>query len=244
MNKRVQLRPRRNEDVHHWMENLSNTLRKYFCQEMLKINVNIFLFFFSSQMIVSNVQGNVDPLFTESSEPTPNSSLEQNMAEVPPEAPVEDLTEEEPAHDFLDIVKIEQPDTPEVSDYQEYDSDNNTAQMPKKKKQRTHDESYVEGAEEEDSQSVVSEGKQVGNSSVILTAQELAEWSDVVKMSEYLTNGRRPQFWEEPFTRRVLDAIKNKSLEMKKAAEVLGVSYGTLYGRYREVYGCLKHPYR
>lgn len=195
-------------------------------------------------MIVSNVQGNVDPLFTESSEPTPNSSLEQNMTEVPPEAPVEDLTEEEPVHDFLDIVKIEQPDTPEVSDYQEYDSDNNTSQMPKKKKQRTNDESYVEGAEEEDSQSVVSEGKQVGNSSVILTAQELAEWSDVVKMSEYLTNGRRPQFWEEPFTRRVLDAIKNKSLEMKKAAEVLGVSYGTLYGRYREVYGCLKHPYR
>ena len=31
---------------------------------------------------------------------------------------------------------------------------------------------------------------------------------------------------------------------MKKAARILGVSYGTLYGRYREVYGCLKHPYR
>ncbi|XP_044317080.1 uncharacterized protein LOC123037984 isoform X2 [Drosophila rhopaloa] len=41
----------------------------------------------------------------------------------------------------------------------------------------------------------------------------------------------------------VLDAIKNKRLEMKKAARILGVSYGTLYGRYREVYGCLKHPY-
>lgn len=43
---------------------------------------------------------------------------------------------------------------------------------------------------------------------------------------------------------QVLDAIKNKRLEMKKAARILGVSYGTLYGRYREVYGCLKHPYR
>lgn len=31
---------------------------------------------------------------------------------------------------------------------------------------------------------------------------------------------------------------------MKKAAKLLGVSYGTLYGRYRETYGCLKHPYR
>lgn len=41
-----------------------------------------------------------------------------------------------------------------------------------------------------------------------------------------------------------MDAIKNKNLEMKKAAKLLGVSYGTLYGRYRETYGCLKHPYR
>ncbi|XP_055846473.1 protein bric-a-brac 1 isoform X2 [Episyrphus balteatus] len=77
-----------------------------------------------------------------------------------------------------------------------------------------------------------------------LTSEELAQWDDVVKMDAYLSTGRRPQFWEEPFTKRVLDAIKNKKLEMKKAAKLLGVSYGTLYGRYREVYGCLKHPYR
>lgn len=31
---------------------------------------------------------------------------------------------------------------------------------------------------------------------------------------------------------------------MKAAAELMGVSYGTLYGRYRDAYGCLKHPYR
>nr|XP_036222492.1 longitudinals lacking protein, isoforms J/P/Q/S/Z isoform X1 [Bactrocera oleae]XP_036222493.1 longitudinals lacking protein, isoforms J/P/Q/S/Z isoform X1 [Bactrocera oleae]XP_036222494.1 longitudinals lacking protein, isoforms J/P/Q/S/Z isoform X1 [Bactrocera oleae]XP_036222495.1 longitudinals lacking protein, isoforms J/P/Q/S/Z isoform X1 [Bactrocera oleae]XP_036222496.1 longitudinals lacking protein, isoforms J/P/Q/S/Z isoform X1 [Bactrocera oleae]XP_036222497.1 longitudinals lacking pro len=76
-----------------------------------------------------------------------------------------------------------------------------------------------------------------------LTTEEISEWQDVIKMDDYLAKGRRPQFWEEPFTRRVLDAIKNKRLEMKKAARILGVSYGTLYGRYREVYGCLKHPY-
>ena len=63
-------------------------------------------------------------------------------------------------------------------------------------------------------------------------------------MNDYLTTGRRQEFWEEPFTRRVMDAIKSKELEMKTAAEILGVSYGTLYGRYRDSYGCLKHPYR
>lgn len=79
---------------------------------------------------------------------------------------------------------------------------------------------------------------------IFLTNEEREEWKDVVRMNEYLQKGRRPQFWEEPFTKRVLDAIKNKNLEMKKAAKLLGVSYGTLYGRYRETYGCLKHPYR
>lgn len=66
----------------------------------------------------------------------------------------------------------------------------------------------------------------------------------MVKMNDYLSTRRRQQFWEEPFTKRVMDAIKTKNLEMKVAAELLGVSYGTLYGRYRDSYGCLKHPYR
>lgn len=72
----------------------------------------------------------------------------------------------------------------------------------------------------------------------------MEEWRDVIKMNDYLAKGRRPQFWEETFTKRVMEAIKSKELEMKKAAQLLGVSYGTLYGRYRETYGCLKHPYR
>lgn len=76
--------------------------------------------------------------------------------------------------------------------------------------------------------------------SIFLTAEEREEWKDVIRMNDYLIKGRRPQFWEEPFTKRVMDAIKNKNLEMKKAAKLLGVSYGTLYGRYRETYGCLK----
>lgn len=63
-------------------------------------------------------------------------------------------------------------------------------------------------------------------------------------MNDYLTTGKRPQFWDERFTMRVMEAIKNKELEMKKGACLLGVSYGTLYGRYRETYGCLKHPFR
>ncbi|KAB0789982.1 hypothetical protein PPYR_15728 [Photinus pyralis] len=77
-----------------------------------------------------------------------------------------------------------------------------------------------------------------------LTAAIEKEWPDVIKMNDYLSTGRRQQFWEEPFTKRVMDAIKTKNLEMKIAAELLGVSYGTLYGRYRDAYGCLKHPYR
>ncbi|XP_031359384.1 protein abrupt-like isoform X2 [Photinus pyralis] len=76
-----------------------------------------------------------------------------------------------------------------------------------------------------------------------LTAAIEKEWPDVIKMNDYLSTGRRQQFWEEPFTKRVMDAIKTKNLEMKIAAELLGVSYGTLYGRYRDAYGCLKHPY-
>ena len=77
------------------------------------------------------------------------------------------------------------------------------------------------------------------------TATNLAlQFPDVIKMNDYLTTGRRQQFWEEPFTRRLMEAIKNKEIEMKAAAELMGVSYGTLYGRYRDAYGCLKHPYR
>ncbi|XP_028035726.1 protein tramtrack, alpha isoform isoform X1 [Bombyx mandarina] len=69
-------------------------------------------------------------------------------------------------------------------------------------------------------------------------------FTDVVKLSDYLQHGRRPQFWEEPYVRRVMESVRLKELEMKQAAEILGVSYGTLYGRYRDVYGCINRPYR
>ncbi|XP_039762260.1 uncharacterized protein LOC120635345 isoform X3 [Pararge aegeria] len=67
---------------------------------------------------------------------------------------------------------------------------------------------------------------------------------DVVKLNDYLQHGRRPQFWEENYVKRVMEAVRVKELEMKQAAEILGVSYGTLYGRYRDVYGCINRPYR
>lgn len=69
-------------------------------------------------------------------------------------------------------------------------------------------------------------------------------FGDVVKLSDYLQHGRRPQFWEEHYVKRVMEAVRIKELEMKQAAEILGVSYGTLYGRYRDVYGCINRPYR
>ena len=41
----------------------------------------------------------------------------------------------------------------------------------------------------------------------------------------------------------MFQAVKNKEIDMKGAAELLGVSYGTLYGRYRESFGYLKHAW-
>lgn len=43
--------------------------------------------------------------------------------------------------------------------------------------------------------------------------------------------------------KHVMSAVKNKEIDMKGAAELLGVSYGTLYGRYRETFGYLKHAW-
>ena len=66
------------------------------------------------------------------------------------------------------------------------------------------------------------------------------QFPGVIQMDTYLVSKTRQQFWEEPFTKDVLEAVKNRNLELKTAARILGVTYGTLYGRYREVYGCLK----
>nr|XP_029711892.1 uncharacterized protein LOC109398404 [Aedes albopictus] len=146
------------------------------------------------------------------------SYLEQQSRTIPPETLHEMEFDEDTHIPRKMIPKLERPDTPQ--DYM-------TTSGPKF---------------EFDEQSPPSPNDH--NQSVFLTAQEQEEWKDVIKMNDYLTKGRRPQFWEEPFTKRVMDGIKNKTLEMKKAAKLLGVSYGTLYGRYRETYGCLKHPYR
>ncbi|XP_058443474.1 zinc finger and BTB domain-containing protein 18.3 [Malaya genurostris] len=144
--------------------------------------------------------------------------LEQQSRTVPPDG-LQGMDFDEDTHIPRKLIpKLERPDTPQ--DYL----------------------SNIGAKFEYDDQSPPSPNDQ--SNAVFLTAQEQEEWKDVIKMNDYLTKGRRPQFWEEPFTKRVMDGIKNKTLEMKKAAKLLGVSYGTLYGRYRETYGCLKHPYR
>lgn len=152
------------------------------------------------------------------------------------------------------VPKIERPDTPDENgqimydNYPTEDTPNIRKSTPHRSsrttKRRRTEYREVDDEEMDEEESFPATEERNSNQSVTLTSQELEEWSDVIKMNDYLTNGRRPQFWEEAFTKRVMDAIKTKNLEMKKAAQLLGVSYGTLYGRYRETYGCLKHSYR
>jgi len=75
-----------------------------------------------------------------------------------------------------------------------------------------------------------------------LTPEQVASWG-IIKMNDYLISGTRQQYWEEYFVKHVMAAVKNKEIDMKGAAELLGVSYGTLYGRYRETFGYLKHAW-
>lgn len=65
----------------------------------------------------------------------------------------------------------------------------------------------------------------------------------IVKMNDYVKTGTRQQFWEEYYVRVVMQAVRNKEIDMKGGAELLGVSYGTLYGRYRELFGYVKHAW-
>ncbi|KAK9499327.1 hypothetical protein O3M35_002380 [Rhynocoris fuscipes] len=65
--------------------------------------------------------------------------------------------------------------------------------------------------------------------------------SQVIVLSDHLKHGGdRNNFWDIPSTKMVLESIRNKEIEMKRAAELLGVPYRTLYGRYRFAYGSLK----
>ncbi|XP_077290235.1 uncharacterized protein LOC143914024 [Arctopsyche grandis] len=84
-------------------------------------------------------------------------------------------------------------------------------------------------------------------SGVEVTANSVCDnplFADVVKLPDYLVSGRRTQFWAEDYVKRVMEAVFCRELEMKQAAEILGVSYGTLYGRYRDTFGCINRPYR
>ncbi|XP_055301355.1 protein tramtrack, beta isoform isoform X2 [Sitodiplosis mosellana] len=162
-----------------------------------------------------DVHADHNAMYDENSHESPSAILEQSM-EV-------SMTCDNDEPTLMPIQpKIERPDTPASVKNDYYDENDYNPSSPM-------DES--------------SDGHGL-SAQVMLTPQEEEEWRDVIKMNDYLAKGRRPQFWEETFTKRVMEAIKSKELEMKKAAQLLGVSYGTLYGRYRETYGCLKHPYR
>jgi len=75
-----------------------------------------------------------------------------------------------------------------------------------------------------------------------LTNERIKELG-IIKMNDYLATGTRQQFWEEYYVKVVMQAVRNKEIDMKTGAEILGVSYGTLYGRYRETFGYLKHAW-
>merc|ERR1712223_307436 len=75
-----------------------------------------------------------------------------------------------------------------------------------------------------------------------LTNERIKELG-IIKMNDYLSTGTRQQFWEEYYVKVVMQAVRNKEIDMKAGAEILGVSYGTLYGRYRETFGYLKHAW-
>ena len=62
---------------------------------------------------------------------------------------------------------------------------------------------------------------------------------NVYHLKDYLEYGTRKQFWKEPAVARIMEAIKDKEMDMKGAAALIGVSYGTLYGHYREAFGYL-----
>jgi hypothetical protein len=66
-----------------------------------------------------------------------------------------------------------------------------------------------------------------------------------MKLDDYMAieGANRAKFWEEPSTRNVMELISKNKLDMKNAAELLGVSYTLLYSKYREIYGYLKHPH-
>jgi hypothetical protein len=59
-------------------------------------------------------------------------------------------------------------------------------------------------AEDDDHDNILSNTTDHSLQSIFLTPEEREEWKDVIRMNDYLTKGRRPQFWEEPFTKKIL----------------------------------------
>ena len=104
-------------------------------------------------------------------------------------------------------------------------------------------------------------GMLAGNRKAAATAvaeRRLAASLGIVKMEEYLVTGTRKQFWEERFVKGViqvsqltfrvlflfkfkwsiphskLQAVLDNEVDMKCGAQLLGVSYSSLYGHCKE----------
>lgn len=70
---------------------------------------------------------------------------------------------------------------------------------------------------------------------------EKADTWGIIKMADFpVVDGSRHHFWKESFVKNLLLAVKNEEIDMKGAAELLGVTYASLYGRYRESWGYLR----
>ena len=89
-------------------------------------------------------------------------------------------------------------------------------------------------------------------------AERVASWN-IVKLNDYIQSevGTKQQYLKEDFVMKVMmvsiqsnvcrdlsqfhvKAVKDKEIDMKGAAELLGVSYSTLYGKYTASFGSLK----
>ena len=65
-------------------------------------------------------------------------------------------------------------------------------------------------------------------------------FENIPKLEEFmLTSPAKDSFWKQDTTKYVLMSIRDRKIDLKTGAELLGVSYNTIYGRYREAHGLL-----
>ncbi|XP_072943176.1 uncharacterized protein [Epargyreus clarus] len=96
-------------------------------------------------------------------------------------------------------------------------------------------ESSVEFVEHDplDDSSLVSE--EDGNGSEIIPLD--LDFSDVVQWSFYPNHGTNLMYWQENYVKKVLAAVRFGKINLKQAADILGVAIRTAATRYRLEYG-------